>query len=248
MDLKNDMDLMLVHLLLLDVVQNLDDLDRLLLLDVVHPDVQQNLDEVSRDVVHLDVQHPLVAEVDAELHHLLRMDYFQDAVDVGPLLLLKMDCYLDEEQLVHLELVEWLEPLVILVLLQLQQLQPVLLRVMPSTLRDQHRARQQVQLRVLDLPPALLQQLFWLQLSLQASSLQLALHRDRAQLTCGQPVAQLLMMLIGRIRRALVTLQGLPCFPYRVVLPTHVHGPLTHFSCLGPQILLWDASPSCRTS
>jgi hypothetical protein len=123
-----------------------------------------------------------------------------------------------------------------------------LLRVMPLTPRGLHRALQQVQLQVLDLPLALLQQLFWLQLSLQASSLQLALHRDRAQLTCGQPVAQLLMMLIGRIRRVLVTLQGLPCSPYRVVLPTHGHGPLTHFSCLGPQILLWDASPSCRTS
>jgi hypothetical protein len=49
------------------------------------------------------------------------------------------------------------------------------------------------------------QQLSSLQLSLLASSLQLALHRDRAQLICEQPVAQLLMMLIGRIRRVLVT-------------------------------------------
>ena len=150
MDLKNDMDLMLVHLLLLDVVQNLDDLDRLLLLDVVHLDVQQNLDEVRRDVVHLDVQHPLVAAVDAELRHLLRMDYYLDEEDVELPLLLRMDCYLDEEQLVHLELVEWLEPLVILVLQQLQQLLLVLLREMPLTPRGLHRALQQVQLRVLD--------------------------------------------------------------------------------------------------
>ena len=152
MDLLNDMDLMLVHLLHLDVVQNLDDPDHLHPRDVVHLDVQRNLDEVHRGVEHLDVQHPLVAAVGAELHHLLRMDYFQDAVDVGPLLLLKMDCYLDEVQLVHREPVELKVRLELLhlELQQLQQLRLVLPRVMPSTLPDQHRARQQVQLRVLD--------------------------------------------------------------------------------------------------
>jgi hypothetical protein len=72
-------------------------------------------------------------------------------------------------------------------------------------LRDRHRALLQVLLQALDLPQALEQQLSSLQPSLPASSLQLALHRDRAQLTCEQPVAQLLMMLIGRIRRVLVT-------------------------------------------
>jgi len=88
----------------------------------------------------------------------------------------------------------------------LQQLMPLaLLRVMPLALQDQHRALLQVLRRALGLPLALLQQLSSLPPSLQASSLQLALHRDRAQLTCEQPVAQLLMMLIGRIRRVLVT-------------------------------------------
>jgi hypothetical protein len=154
MDLNCDMDLMLVHLLHPDVVQNLDVLVRLRLQDVVHLDVQQNPDVVHLDVEHLDVQRPLVAVVDVELRHLLRMDYYQDAVDVELPLLLRMDCYLDEEQLVHLVLVELKAQLVLQVLLvlvqMLQQLLPVLLRVMPSTQRDQHRALQQVQLRVLD--------------------------------------------------------------------------------------------------
>jgi hypothetical protein len=77
MDLSCDMDLMhLVHLLHPDVVQNLDVLVHLHLQGVVHLDVQQNLDEVRQGVVHLDVQRPMDVVVDAELRHLLRMDYF----------------------------------------------------------------------------------------------------------------------------------------------------------------------------
>jgi hypothetical protein len=212
MDLNCDMDLMhLVHLLLLDVVQNLDVLDHLHLQVVVHLDVQQNLDVVRQVVVHLDVQRPLVAVVDAELRHLLRMDYFLDVEDVEQPLPQRMDCCQVEEQLVHLELVELLELQMesvhlVLLCMQLQQLMPPALpHVMPSTLQDQHRARLRVQLRVLGLPLASLQQLSSLQLSLQASSLQLALHRDRAQLTCALLAALLLMKLIGRIRRVLVT-------------------------------------------
>jgi hypothetical protein len=211
MDLNCDMDLMqLVHLLHLDVVQNLDVLDRRHLPDVVHLDVQQNLDEEHLVVVHLDAPHPLVAVVDAELRHLLRMDYFQDAVDVELLRLQRMDYFQDVALLVRqeLELPELpvqMEHLELLCMQQLQRRLLALLHVMPSTLQDQHRALQQVQLRVLGLPLALLQQLSSPQLSLLASSLQLALHRDRAQLTCEQPVAQLLMKLIGRIRRVLVT-------------------------------------------
>ena len=130
----------------------------LLKVDVVKMGAQQNQDALNlvavltyRDAVHL-VHHQLDVVVDAELRHLLRMDYFQDAVDVGPLLLLKMDCYLDEVQLVHREPVELKVQLELLhlELQQLQQLRLVLPRVMPSTLPDQHRARQQVQLRVLD--------------------------------------------------------------------------------------------------
>jgi hypothetical protein len=157
MDLKNDMDLMLVRLLHLDVVQNLDVLDRRHLPDVVHLDVQQNLDEVRRDVVHLDVQHPLVAVVDAELRHQLRTDYFLDEVDVELPRLPRMDCFLDEVQLVHqvLEQLVLLEQLVNQELLRWPQLQLLaLLRAMPSALRDQHLVRLQVLQRVLDLPQA----------------------------------------------------------------------------------------------
>jgi hypothetical protein len=136
MDLNCDMDLMhLVHLLHLDVAQNLDVLVRLHLQDVVHLDVQQNLDVVRRDVVHLDVQLPLVAVVDAELRHQLRMDYFLVAVDEELLHLQRMDCYPDEVQVSHLELVELVQALQVhLVLLCMQQLQlmlPALPHVMP---------------------------------------------------------------------------------------------------------------------
>jgi hypothetical protein len=116
MGLSCDMDLMLVHLLHLDVVQNLDELDHRHLQGVVHLDVQQNLVVVRLVVVRLDALHPLVAVVDAELRHLLRMDYFLDVVDVEQPHLQRMDYFLDvvrqelvellvlPEQLVHLEL------------------------------------------------------------------------------------------------------------------------------------------------
>ncbi len=152
MDLLNDMDLMLVHLLHLDVVQNLDVMVRLHLQDVVHLDVRQNLVVVHPDVVHLDVQHPLVAEVDAELRHQLRMDYFLDEEGVELLPLQRMDYYQDVVQLVRpvLVVLKQLELLVLQVHLalpcmqQLQLMLPALLHVMPSTLRDQHRALLQV--------------------------------------------------------------------------------------------------------
>jgi hypothetical protein len=176
MDLSCDMDLMqLVHLLHLDVVQNLDELDRRHLQDVVHLDALRNLDEVLLVVAHLDALHPLDAEVDVELRHLLRMDYFLDAVDVELLPRLRMDCFLDEAQLVHpvsidLELVlQVLAQQVHLELLHVPQLlmqrQLVQLHVMPSMQQDQHRALLRVQQRVLDLLLALLQQLSSLQLS-----------------------------------------------------------------------------------
>jgi hypothetical protein len=212
MDLNCDMDLMhLVHLLHLDVVQNLDALVRLHLQDVVLLDAQQNLDEVRRDAVRLDVRRLMDAVVDAELRHLLRMDYFLDEEDVELPLLRRKDYFLDEAQLVHLELVELKELQALtahLVLLSVQQLQlmpPLPPHVMPSTLQDQRRALLQVPQRALDLPLALERQPSSLQLSLPASSLQLALHRDITQVICAQPAALLLMKLIGRIRRVLVT-------------------------------------------
>ncbi len=84
----------------LDVPQNLDALDRLHLQDVEHLDVQQNLDVERLDVERLDALHPLVAVVDEERRHLLRMDYYQDAADVELPHLMRMDYFLDEAQLV----------------------------------------------------------------------------------------------------------------------------------------------------
>jgi hypothetical protein len=95
MDLSCDMDQMLVHLLHLDVVQNLDELDHRHRQDVVHLVVQQNLDVVHLVVVRLGALRPLVAEVDAELRHQLRMDYFQGAVGVELRHLKRMDCFQD---------------------------------------------------------------------------------------------------------------------------------------------------------
>jgi hypothetical protein len=60
----------------------------------------QNLDELNLDVVQTcqDVAHQLhqlVVQVDVELRHQLRMDYFQGAVDVELRHLKRMDCFLD---------------------------------------------------------------------------------------------------------------------------------------------------------
>jgi hypothetical protein len=83
----------------LDVVQNLDHLMQ----DVVHQDVQQNLDAQNLDAIppFLDVVHQflvnqLVVAADVELRHLLKMDCFLDVADVELRHLLKMDCFLDE--------------------------------------------------------------------------------------------------------------------------------------------------------
>jgi hypothetical protein len=134
MDLNCDMDLMmLAHQLHLDVVQNLDVLDHRHLPDEEHLDVQQNLDVELLVVVHPDALHPLVAVVDAELRHRLRMDYFLDEVVVELLHLQRKDYFLDVVQLVHQELVELLEleQLVHPELQLVQQLLLVLLHVMP---------------------------------------------------------------------------------------------------------------------
>jgi hypothetical protein len=219
------------------------------LLVVAHQDVLQNLDEQNQVALlpYLDEVLPFLLDVvvDAELRHPLRMDYYQDVVDAELRHPLRMDYYQD------------VEPLAVLVLQMSLSLQPLLHPVqvfqhleMPSALPDRRRVRRQVLQQVLDLlrQSSSKQRSSSLPLSLLASSPQLALHRDRAQLICGLLVLQLLMMLNGRIRPFLGALQGLPCSPYRVVLPTHVRGPLTHFSCLGPHKFLWDASPSCSTS
>ena len=142
LDLSCDMDQMLEHLLHLDVVQNLDVMDRLHLQDVAHLVVQQNLDVVHQVVVRLDVQRPLVAVVDAELRHRLRMDYFLDEVGVELLPRQRMDCCQDVAQPA---LPVWIDPVLVeqqvlqeqqvhLELLLLQLLQQLLLalpHVMP---------------------------------------------------------------------------------------------------------------------
>jgi hypothetical protein len=84
----------------LDEIDNFQ--DHPYLQDVAYLVALQNLDGLNQDVVltfqdaHL-VHRPDVV-VGAEPHHLLRMDYFQDVVDVELLamfhLQLKMDCFL----------------------------------------------------------------------------------------------------------------------------------------------------------
>ena len=81
-----------------------------LLVDEILVDVQQNLGVLNLDVVRsfLDVVHQVVVEVDVELRHQLKMDYFLDAAGEELRHRLKMDCFLDAvqalvlQQLVHL--------------------------------------------------------------------------------------------------------------------------------------------------
>jgi hypothetical protein len=96
--LVNDTDLMKLvrHLYVVDSFQ----FQYLHLQDVHHQDVLQNLVEQNRDE-HLPYRHVvhqlnlLVFEVDEERCHLLKMDCYQDAVDVELPLLMKMDYFLD---------------------------------------------------------------------------------------------------------------------------------------------------------
>ena len=100
MDRLNGMD-QKMHLHHLDVIDNFR--DRRHLQDAVHLVVLQNLVAQNQDVVltfrDVHLAHQLDVVVGEELHHQLRMDYFQDVVDVELLALfhlqLKMDCYLD---------------------------------------------------------------------------------------------------------------------------------------------------------
>ncbi len=91
--------MMVRHLYVVEILNLLMDH---LMQDVVHLDVQQILDEQNPDVIRpfLDEvrQFPVVAVVDAELPHLLKMDCYLDEVDAELPHLLKMDCYLDEAQ------------------------------------------------------------------------------------------------------------------------------------------------------
>jgi len=148
--LVNDMDLMMLVLHLF-VVGNFQ-FQFQHLQDVLHLDVLQNLDEQNLDVLLPFLDEVLlflvVVVVGVELLHLLRMDYFLDAV-LQELLV----WVLQELQLLHL-----LQPLLLPV-------QPSQHRVMPLALQDQHRVLLQALLLTLDL----LQQSFWR----QQSSLQL---------------------------------------------------------------------------
>ena len=70
------------------------------LLDVVNLDELQNLDELNLDAdltcqVAAHQLHRLVGQVDADLRHPLKMDYFLGAVDVELRHLKRMDCFLD---------------------------------------------------------------------------------------------------------------------------------------------------------
>jgi hypothetical protein len=106
---------------------------------VAHPDVQQNLDVAHLDVAHLDVMHLVDVVVDAELRHLLKMDYYQDEVDAEERHLLKMDYCQDEEQLVRPELEE---------VLSMQQETSLRGRLLP-VLRRQLQQRLLLQLHVM---------------------------------------------------------------------------------------------------
>jgi hypothetical protein len=127
------------------------------LLVVVHQDVLQNLDAQNLDELppFLDEVHLGVVLVDAELRHLLRMDYFLDEVGVELHYLLRMDCYQD---VVQLELLELHLALELFQQMLLHLLQPWLLlaqpfqhRVMPLALQDQRRVLLRVLLLILDL-------------------------------------------------------------------------------------------------
>ena len=126
------------------------------LLDVLHLDVLQNLDEQNLDALLPFLDEVLlflvVVVVGVELLHLLRMDYFLDAVGAELRPLLRMDYFLDA---VLQELLVWvLQELQLLHLLQPLPLpvQPFQHRVMPSAQQDRHRVRRQVLRLTLDLP------------------------------------------------------------------------------------------------
>jgi hypothetical protein len=74
-----------------------------LLVDAHLADAQQNLDAQNLDanqtylvVVHFR-EHPLVAVVDVEHHHHLRMDYFLHVADAEQHHQLRMDYFLDAQ-------------------------------------------------------------------------------------------------------------------------------------------------------
>ena len=120
------------------VVGNFRFLFQLLLVEV-HRDALQNLDAQNLDVLlpFLDVAHLVVVLVGVELRHLLRMDYFLDAVVVELhhpqsqsemrmdyfLVAVQLELHLMREALV-LQLLPLLQPLPLLV-------QPFQHRVMP---------------------------------------------------------------------------------------------------------------------
>jgi hypothetical protein len=86
--LENDMDqkMLVLHLYVVDSYQFQFQFQFQHLLDVVHLDVLQNLDEQNLDahLPYLDVvrQFLVVVVVGVELHPLLRLDYFQVLVDL----------------------------------------------------------------------------------------------------------------------------------------------------------------------
>ena len=165
--LVNDMDLTMLVLHLFLVGNYLFQFQHLQ--DVLHLDALQNLDAQNLDVLlpFLDEVLPflVVVVVGEELLHLLRMDYFQDAVGVELRPLLRKDYFLGA---VLQEFLVWVLQVLLLLHLLLPlplPVQPFQHRVMPSALQDRHRVLLQALLLTLDL----LQQSFWR----QQSSLQL---------------------------------------------------------------------------
>ncbi len=149
--------LMMVHLFrcVVEIVnQNLTHQQGVVKMDVLQIQDEQNLDEV---LTFLDaVRHFLAnfadVQVDEELRHLLKMDYFLDVVGVELRHLLnplKMDYFLDEVLAsVLLQLVCSQSKPVVLV----QMLRLLPLHEMPSRHQDLHRARLPTLQRVPDQP------------------------------------------------------------------------------------------------
>jgi hypothetical protein len=168
LDRLSDMDHLMVHLFRCVVeIVNLDQMyrnhrrHRRHRQDVEKMDVLQIQDEQNLDAVltFLDaVRHFLVnlvdAQVVAELHHLLKMDCYQDVEDAEPRRPLKMDCYQDEVQASVLLLpVRSLLEYVVLELALLLSWPPLLpLREMPSKHQDLHQVLLLILLRVRDQP------------------------------------------------------------------------------------------------
>jgi hypothetical protein len=209
-----------VDLVVVGVLQNRDELNQVLVLTLA-------------DVVHQELQVLVASD-----HQKFQMDYFQDAlVDVVDVDQQKFQMdYFHRAQQVVVEpkvLVQLPVLLVVLLALLAQQVElPVEQRVeLLEGLRNLEKFLQAWQRSSL-----------W-QLSLQAPSLQVFLHRLVLQQLGTSPGiflqlgVQPLKMQNGRTRPSLGVLQGLPCYPSHNLLLIRKRGPLPLLSFCGPAFI-----------